>query len=372
MQPRLRLDIAVADLLSVFAPLPNARRRGVRDRFTAEILSFWHGRQGVVALSVRSALLAWLNVAGLAPGSTIVMSAVNIASMREIVEAEGFSVHPVDIRLDTLLPDPGDLDAALRETEARCVIIAQLFGAVSRLKAHAEVCRRHRAVLIEDAAQAFAGTFHRGDPDADVSLFSFGPIKRATALGGAVAVVRDPVVAAAMAAHQAAWPAKGEGALRGRALKYMALKGLSWPLVYGLLVRVVALMGRDPDAALGGVARGFHGGDLRAQLRFRPSLGLLRLLARRLSQPHDYARRAGAAWAALDKWGPDRDRPGEKADRHAYWLAPMLCDDAAAEVKRLRALGVDATRGATSLRAYGGETATDLLARVVYLPIGPG
>jgi dTDP-4-amino-4,6-dideoxygalactose transaminase len=370
MQPRLTLDTDVSDLVTVFRPLPSRRRRGIRDRFTTDILSFWLGRPGVVGLSVRSLLLAYLQAGGLAPGSSVVMSAVNIAGMREIVEAEGFSVHPVDIRLNTLLPDPKDIEAALRDTGARCVIIAQLFGAVSSLKKHAQICRRHGAVLIEDAAQAFAGDFYRGDADADLSLFSFGPIKRATALGGAVAIARDPGLAIAMAAHQAQWPAASEAAFRQRALKYLGLKLLSWPPVYGLLVRGLEMMGRDPDTALGGVARGFRSGDLRTQLRFRPSKGLLRLLARRLSQPHDHSRRAEAAQAIFDRWGAGRERPGAKADKHAWWLAPMLCDDAAAEVKQLRRFGIDATRGATSLRAYGGDNATALLDRVVYLPIG--
>ncbi len=365
MQPRLALDIGWGDLLSVFAPMPKAGR----ETFEADILAFWQGRAGVVGLSVRSLFLAWLGASGLRPGDTIVMSAVNIANMRDIVEAEGFRVHPVDIRLETLLPAPEALEAALRETGARGVVIAQLFGAVSSLKAHAEVCRRFGAVLIEDAAQAFAGDFHGGDPEADITLFSFGPIKRATALGGGVAVTRDPAVAAAIAAQMADWPVRDEGAFRRRALKYMGLKALSWPPVYGLLVGGLSVTGRDPDVALGGVARGFKGSDLRAQLRFRPSLGLLRLLVRRLRQPHDYARRAGAAWAALDKWGAGKERPGEAAGKHAYWLVPMLCDDAAAEVKRLRRQGVDATRGATSLRAYGGKVAQDLLDRVVYLPV---
>jgi len=43
-----------------------------------------------------------------------------------------------------------------------------------------------RFLLVEDCAQAFAGTQYYGYPQADVSLFSFGAIKSCTALGGAV------------------------------------------------------------------------------------------------------------------------------------------------------------------------------------------
>lgn len=180
MKPRLKLDIGFKDLLSVFMPVAEdeaSLRLNVAHSFGGD-------RPVVIGLSVRTLFDAALTT--LIPSlktRSIVMSAVNIETMALIAESHGLTVHAVDITPETLLPSPEGLDQALKDSGARIVVIAQLYGAVSDLSALAEVCRRHDAVLIEDAAQAFCGDFHRGDPSADLSLFSFGPVKRATALG---------------------------------------------------------------------------------------------------------------------------------------------------------------------------------------------
>jgi dTDP-4-amino-4,6-dideoxygalactose transaminase len=46
-------------------------------------------------------------------------------------------------------------------------------------------------LVVEDCAQAYCGTEFDGHPDADVAIFSFGPIKTATASGGGLLRVRD-------------------------------------------------------------------------------------------------------------------------------------------------------------------------------------
>ena len=298
------------------------------------------------------------------------MSAVNIETMFTIAESHGLKVHALDLSTETLLPSPQALAAALRKTAARVVVLAQLYGAVSPLDEMADVCRRHGAVLIEDAAQAFSGDFHRGDPGADLSLFSFGPIKRATALGGAVAVVRHREHAVALEAILARWPVQPERWLRMRALKIAVLKASSHPLIYGLLIRMILAAGKDADAMIGRAARGFGSGDILPQIRLQPPRSLLRLLARRLGQRHEARPRAELP----GDFGKGFVVPGLGAQKHAHWLRPVLCGDPDDVVARARRQGVDATRGATSLRAYGDPRETpvahDLMQRVVYWPLG--
>ena len=280
MRPRLKLDIGFNDLLSVFAPVFDKRQK-LR---TEVVRRFGGERAVVVGFSARTLFDAALMALNLPAGSGAILSAVNIETMFTIVESHSLNVTGLDLVADTLLPSPQALNAALQATAARVVVIAQLYGAISPLNEIAEVCRRHGAVLIEDAAQAFSGDFHKGDPDADISLFSFGPIKRATALGGVVAVMRNREHAAAMEAILARWPVKPEGWLRMRALKIAGLKAISPPLIYGLLLRMIAWAGKDADAWIGRAARGFGPGDILPQIRFQPPRSLLRLLARRLGQ----------------------------------------------------------------------------------------
>ena len=365
MQPRLKLDIGFDDLLSVFTPLPASPQK-----LKEEIAARFGGERPVVAgFSARTLFDAALTALNLPAGGTAIMSAVNIETMFTIAESHALKVKALDISTATLLPSPQDLDAALRATAARVVVIAQLYGAVSPLDQIADVCRRHTAVLIEDAAQAFCGDFHKGDRDADISLFSFGPIKRATALGGALAVVRSRKHAAAMEAILARWPVKAERSLRMRALKIAALKAISHPSIYGLLIRMIALAGKDPDAVIGRAARGFEAGDILQQIRFQPPRTLLRLLARRLGQRHEMRLRSELA-GDFEKGSV---APGLSAQKQAHWLMPVLCGDPDEFVARARRRGIDATRGATSLRAFGDPLETpmahELIRRVVYWPL---
>ncbi len=369
MQPRLKLDVGFDDLLSVFAPVFDDPRR-----LTEQVALRFGGERSVVAgLSVRTLFDAALTMLGARAGGVALMSAVNIETMFTIAENHGLRVAALDLLPGTLLPSPQTLDAALRATAARIVVIAPLYGAVSPLRELAEVCRRHGAVLIEDAAQAYSGDFHKGDPDADLSLFSFGPIKRATALGGGLAVLRHPEQAAALAAILARWPVKPERWLRLRALKIAALKAVSAPAIYGMLLRTIALTGKDRDALIGRAARGFGRGEILAQIRFQPPRNLLRLLARRLAQPHEFTERQRRAAEAAAKWPADSVRPGWEAQKNACWLLPVLCRDPEDLIARARRRGVDATRGATSLRAHGSPreapVAHDLIRRVVYWPV---
>ncbi|WKL58779.1 DegT/DnrJ/EryC1/StrS family aminotransferase [Asticcacaulis sp. ZE23SCel15] len=370
MKPRLKLDIGFKDLLSVFMPVA-VDEASLR-------LKIAHGFGGdrplVAGLSVRTLFDAALTtlIPELGAGS-IVMSAVNIETMRMIAESHGLDVHAVDIVSETLLPTPQALEQALKDSGARIVVIAQLYGAVSDLKPLAEVCRRHEAVLIEDAAQAFCGDFHRGDPAADLSLFSFGPVKRATALGGAVAVIGAPERAEAMSAILNHWPMRGEGWLRARAVKIVGLKLASWPLIYGLIIRVLEGMGKDPDAIIGRLARGFSVGNILTQIRYRPPRALLRLLARRLGQGHDLRKRRNRAIEVAIGLPKGATLLATEATKNAYWVMPVVCGDPDEVVVRARRQGIDVTRGATSLRAFGSPrqapAAHNLIRRVVYWPL---
>lgn len=61
------------------------------------------------------------------------------------------------------------------------------------------VAARHGVLLWEDCAQVFTGLGgYLGHPKSDAAFFSFGVIKRATALGGGVARIRDAAVLSGM------------------------------------------------------------------------------------------------------------------------------------------------------------------------------
>ena len=139
------------------------------------------------------------------------MSAVTIRDMVKVVEYHGLVPIPVDVDPHTLQPTPEDVLKAV-SSRTRVLVVAHIYGTVSPLDALAAIARRHGILLIEDCAEALfraapfsstaaspprstsratgtllvePGRWFRGSASADVSMFSFGSIKTATALGGA-------------------------------------------------------------------------------------------------------------------------------------------------------------------------------------------
>ena len=379
MRPRLLLDISYVDLFSVFTPCNKAATSGDITLFP----------QSVICLSARSAFHALLQTLvmshRLPPAAPIIYSAITIETMVAIAQEHGLSPHFVDVDAATMLPSAADLDALLTKTGAKIVVIAQLFGCVSSLQAHGDVCRKHGALLVEDCAQAFSGDFHLGDPAADFSLFSFGPIKRFTALGGGIVVGKDKLALDKIAQTIQAWPRKADAWFFKRTLKFLALKLASTPLIYTALLRTLSALGKDADAIIGSIARGFQAGRITPQLEFQPSPRQQRLLKRRLTAPsavkHTPARGAAAAQVlqTVQKLLPQVvfETPGNAAHKNAHWLMPVLVAEPAQPaqlVKQLRHLGYDATQGATSMRAFRSveqpcPNAQRIMQQVMYLPL---
>jgi perosamine synthetase len=324
-----------------------------------------------VCLSVRSAFHLLLATAGWAPGDEVLLSAVTHPDMVRIVELHGLRAVPVDIDVRTLSVDARALEEAVASCpRARALVVAHLFGARSRLDSAVGAARRHGLVLVEDCAQSVLGPEDRGDPRADVSLFSFGTIKTATAFGGALAVVRNADLAGPMAKAQRQWPEQRKSAYAGRAGRGLAALSLSSPLAYGAVWLAVG----DPGALVRSrpPAGGRH---FQEWLERRPGAGLEATLARRLRRfPADRLRRrteAGAELAAaLD--GAGVERPGA-AVAGTHWLFPVLVHEPESLVARLRAAGFDAARGTSQIAAVepAPPNARRMMERIVFLPAYP-
>lgn len=381
MYARKRLDIGWRDFVHGLRACAFAWNEGaLRER-----VERWFSPRGdaIACLSVRSGLDLFLAAAALPPGSEVLMSALTIPDMWKIVERHGLVPVPVDLDPGTLAPIPQAWLAASSE-RTRAVLVAHLFGARVTLDPIARIARERGWILCEDCAQSFTGDAERGDPLADVSMFSFGPIKTATALTGGVLVVRDRRVLERMRARQAAQPLQGRRAYFTRILKYSSLAALTkWPC-YAVFVRLCRLLGQDHDRVIQGSVRGFAGGDFFAKIRQRPNAALLSLLARRIEST-DSGRVDGRVARArrLARLLPAAlTIPAAQAPFHSFWVFTVLADDPDRIVDELRRAGFDATRAA-SLRCVPASAsaaaravaepreAQRVLARTVYLPVYP-
>ena len=377
MWPAKQLDIGWADLaaaagfgLTRFRPADEAAALG----------SKWGSESGLAGLSVRSGFDLLFSALELPAGSEVLMTAVTISDMVRVVEHHGLIPMPIDLELSTLAPRPEAIEAAITP-RTRAIVVAHLFGARVPLKPILEVARRHGLLVIEDLAQGFAGAGDQGDPESDASMFSFGPIKTATALGGALLRVRDPAVRGKMQAIAETYPVQSSSAYMSRVLKYGLLKGATTWTGYTAIVGLLRAAGCDHDRLAAKVVRGFPADRLFERLRQQPSAPLVALLARRLKNlDMNRLRRRGERGRDLAGRLAGRfEVPGHAAAEHSHWIFPLLAADPPRLIERLARAGFHATQGrsmcAVAAPADRQElrprSAERLLRNGVFLPVYP-
>jgi dTDP-4-amino-4,6-dideoxygalactose transaminase len=346
MIPRKRLDIGWRDVLygigsCLLADSESAERK---------LCQAWPGGDKALAcLSVRSGFDALLQVLDFPAGSEILVSAVTIRDMTRIIQAHGLVPVPIDLDVQQLAVRPESMERAVT-SRTRAILVAHLFGSRMAMEPVLAFAKEHGLAVFEDCAQAYAGPEDLCAPRADVSMFSFGTIKTATALGGGIFCFRDPDLLERARRHQEQWPIRSRWHFLSRLLKYSLLMLLSYRPVYSLFIALCRLLGIDHDRLIGERVRGFPGDDLLQQIRHRPSAPLLSLLARRIRRfdQETIAQRTALARLATERM-PSILRPGAQAEDHTHWIFPILHDCPEDLQRFLWRKGFDATRGATSL-----------------------
>src|SRR5207247_9566429 len=94
------------------------------------------------------------------------------------------------------------------------------------------------SLLAEGCAERFAGPPGTGDERAVVSMFSCGILKTATALGGAMMTVRDPLLLARMRTVQGRWPLQSRRSHLKRIAQTAAFVVLTRPRTYAFVARM--------------------------------------------------------------------------------------------------------------------------------------
>lgn len=327
----------------------------------------------LACLTVRSAFDLFLRAQRWPPGGEIVFSALTVPDMPRLAVAHGFK--PVALNIDPLTTRwvDDDLDR-LVGPQTHAVVLAHLFGARLDIEPAIAIARRRRVAVIEDCAQAYAGTAFRGHPEADLALFSFGPMKTGTALGGAVAGVRNPTVLAEMRRLRDTDPVQPAGEYWQRLMRYGVFKALSQPRLFGALATIAETLGIDREQWLHVATRNVPPQALLAAIRRRPCAALLRLLLRRLAGGDALlAERSQRGAVLAGAIGPLVALPTRSAAPHGYWMVPVLPGDRRALIRGLRNAGFDAMSGRLAPVAGSAQETSGAvrLAEAVYLPFDP-
>jgi dTDP-4-amino-4,6-dideoxygalactose transaminase len=170
-------------------------------------------------------------------------------------------------------------------------------------------------------------------------MYSFGPIKTASAMGGAVVRVASPELCRRMAESLSCDPLQSRVKFAKRLVRFAVLKALSGHHISALFCRCVSALGFDVDTLVNSFGRGFASTDILPQIRRQPSAPLLRLLRRRWLH-YDFSRieRRTRLGRYLDQQTGNSHPP-----EHSFWVYPVFAPDPEAVRDRLKAAGFDAT-----------------------------
>jgi dTDP-4-amino-4,6-dideoxygalactose transaminase len=159
-----------------------------------EFASYCGVRHGVSANSGTSALHLALLAAGIGPGDEVITVPFTFYATVATIGYVGATPVYVDIDPATFNMDPAKIEAAITP-RTRAILPVHLYGQCADMDAILDVARRHKLVVIEDAAQAH-GAEHRGRRTGsmgDIGCFSFYPTKNLGAAGeGGMLVTNNP------------------------------------------------------------------------------------------------------------------------------------------------------------------------------------
>jgi perosamine synthetase len=175
------------------------------------------------------------------------------------------------------------LEAAIAP-HSKIFVAAHLFGTRLDLDPLFRLVKSRGIIAVEDCAQAFNGRDYPGSAGAGLNMFSFGPIKTATALGGALIRVKDQALHDRMRAIQASYPVQSDRKQLRRVLQFFFLKFATNPAVLGAIHRYYRRRGKDYEDALADRVRDVAPLKTEKNLRYQPSAAMLALLNRRLEK----------------------------------------------------------------------------------------
>jgi perosamine synthetase len=341
MWVRTQLKIGWRDLL---AGAWNCFKSNDREGLRRSVESFFSDTDDtIVTYSVRSGFDLLIQALDLKPGDEVIFSALNVKGMVRVVRDAGLVPVPVDLDLSSMGPSLEKLRAAITP-RSRIFVAAHLFGARLNLDPLFALASSNGIITVEDCAQAFNGRAYPGSPAADLNMFSFGPIKTSTALGGALIRVRDDTLRGRMRAIQATYPIQPDKKQLKRVFQFMGLKLITARPVLGAIYKYYHSRGQDYEDSLADRVRDVAPLKTAKNLRFQPSTAMLALLSRRLDEFDIQAirDRTNKGERLRDMIGGAVAMPAQANSHHDYWVFPLMVDEPRKFIDGLRAEGFDA------------------------------
>ena len=164
--------------------------------FEKEFSKFVEDRECVAVNSGTSALHVSLLSLGIGKGDEVIVPSFTFAATANSVALTGATPVFVDINPQTFCIDPVAIDNAVT-AKTKAIQVVHLYGLPADMTAIMKIAKKHRLLVIEDAAQAHLASID-GKPVGsfgDAAAFSFYPTKNMTSGEGGMIVYKDPSAA---------------------------------------------------------------------------------------------------------------------------------------------------------------------------------
>lgn len=170
------------------------------EAFEDAVAAYTQAEHAVAVANGTAALHAAVHAAGLGPGDEVIVPPMTFAATANAVLYEDAVPVFADVDPDTLLLDPDAVERKLTDDTA-AILTVDYAGQPSDYKGLSEIAEDHDLTVIADGCHALGAT-DRGRPVgsmADLTVFSFHPVKHITTAEGGMVTTDDPDLADALA-----------------------------------------------------------------------------------------------------------------------------------------------------------------------------
>lgn len=167
--------------------------------FEQGLVEFTGAREGVAVVNGTAALHAAAYAAGIGPGDEVIVPAMTFAASANCILYLGGTPVFADVLPSSLLLDPAQVEAKLTP-RTKAIVAVDYTGQPCDYDTLRDIAHRHGLTLIADAAHSLGGE-HKGQKVgtlADLTTFSFHPVKHVTTGEGGMILTDSPELAERM------------------------------------------------------------------------------------------------------------------------------------------------------------------------------
>jgi UDP-4-amino-4,6-dideoxy-N-acetyl-beta-L-altrosamine transaminase len=201
MLPYSRQTISSADVEAVVAALQSdwLTTGPAVEAFENEFAKSTQSTEAVAFCNGTAALHAAMAVLGIGPDDEVIVPAITFVATANAVLYQGGVPVFADVDAQTLLLDPDHVERLITK-QTRAIIAVDYAGQPCDYQALSDIARRHGLAIVADACHSVGARFGESPVGslADLTCFSFHPVKPMTTAEGGMVTTRDRDLAAAL------------------------------------------------------------------------------------------------------------------------------------------------------------------------------